>query len=283
MEIPRIGLKPTVERLLLSPEYRTEVNGYVSRGRVRLLVNGEVGDWNSFKGGVREDVIAHEGDAYEILAKLGPDSKPEKWLKIVPVNAAHYGKLRNRLEHSFYSGKKALEVAGMQDLADGFQECTVVGSNGDNDGKTVYGFTAPHIGRTVQSFLVDVVRGRVPAGDKQELFEFLTQVYGIAYKHAAVLFAREGVWMDDPNPGNIVLHQSDKGIRVALIDFANTRQGNPAQKGNLSDDELRKKIYSNQGSLYNKFKKQCDTYKIPFSFDLEPVLEIITAPSIKSL
>jgi hypothetical protein len=93
----------------------------------------------------------------------------------------------------------------------------------------------------VQSFLVDVKRGRIPTVNKPELFDFLAQVYGIAYKHAAVLFAREGVWMDDPNPGNIVLRQSEKGIQVALIDFANGKQGNPAQRGGLTEDELRKK------------------------------------------
>jgi hypothetical protein len=283
MEIPTTGINPDIEKLLLGPEFRVEINGYASRGKVTLSVNGEIGEWDSFKGGVQEDPIKHDGDMYEVLAMLGPDSNPEKWLKLVPARSIHYGKLRNRLQHSLFSGQKALEVADMPELAAQFQECTVIGSRGDNENHTVYGFVSPHLGRTVQSFLVDIKRGRIPAASKPELFDFLAQVYGIAYKHAAVLFAREGVWMDDPNPGNIVLHQSERGIQVALIDFANSKQGNPVHRGGLTEDELRKKVYTNPGSLYHKFKKQSDMHRIPFCIDLDPVLEIITAPSIKEL
>ncbi|MDP3988592.1 MAG: hypothetical protein Q8P80_05630 [Candidatus Levybacteria bacterium] len=278
MEISTIDIKPSIERLLSTPTSRIEVNGYLSRGKINLVVNGEKEEWHSFKGGAREDAVNHQGDTYEVLAKLGHDSMPEKWLKLVPPTTTHYNKLRKTLQQSFISGKVALKIAGMRHLAREFQECIVVKSSG-LEKKAVYGFTSPHLGRTVESFLKE----KIPPEERKELLSFLADVYGIAYKHAATLFVREGVWMDDPNPGNILLHQSEDGIQVALIDFANERQGNPAQRGNLSDEELREKVYSNPGSLFNKFGKQCAKHQIPFSVESEPVLEIVTSPSIRAL
>ncbi len=251
------------------PTVVVEVNKFKTRGEpLSLNINGETADWHSVKGGLRESkrgVVQSKQGGYEIL--FNPQTS--EWLKAIPEGN---GKAEKHLRKSVIMAKDALEVAGLPELTEQIKETSVV-----IRGKQHYGFISPHLGESVDHYReASKQKGYNP----KEVEELITAVYETAYDQAVQLYAKHGHWMDDPNPGNILLHETPEGdLKVVLIDFANKIQHRSISPDKIPDKifpgdtkitEVRRRHTENLQVLRDKFAKQCKIAGGSLSEALDP-------------
>lgn len=270
-----VGIVPESKELL-DPSLAIEcANSYGTRGRpYEIVVNGNMEIWHSLKGGknpTKETPLDDINASYEVL--WSPATK--RWLKLVPPevknNLSNYQKLQDRLSLSSTIAKRALEVAGLPHLTDSISECSV-----EIRGEETSGFTSAHIGPSVQYLLERFSESNPIPGQEIDTDSF-SEIYKIAFDEAAFLYLRYGYWMDDPNPGNIILRDEADGVHVVLIDFSNQAQtemidfGIPADKmlPEKYKEKMDKLLFKNVIRLHDKFAKQCANYGIPFAPDLD--------------
>jgi hypothetical protein len=232
-----------------------EANAFKSKGRATLEVNGLTGEWHIMKGKLSpyKDQKGNETSTPNYIVLYNPMS--HEWLKIVPPQISgspSYPILQERLAKSVDIGRKALQIAGLPELADQFQETKVM-----IRGEEVYGFTSPHIGPSLQ-YILRSIRSPEGNGHTSEDPSFFSQVYEASFDQAARLFLEHGVWTQDPNPGNILLHEKDGKIKVGIIDFSNriqTRHNRKSQGVALKE-------------LANIFSHTTSDLGIPFAPDI---------------
>lgn len=285
-----IRVPPEIEASLRARSIEGHFNSYKSREVARdLTVTVEGAEpkspthWISVKGGVKEKTQHQAGISYEIL--FNPETN--EWLKLVPVAAI--GKqqrlLTERLQKSIHCGKKALETSELPELAAQLRAASIM----EADGSTTFGFIAPHIGPSLEYFQWALTGTRAMidlSSFEGEVLSFFSTVYRIAFFQAVDLFFRYGIWVDDPNPGNILLHEKDGSVHVVLIDFSNSTQYKEHGFKSLSPERVgidrykeivRDKVSSVLHELARKFTKQCSMRSVPFPVTEEEIQHEIDA------
>lgn len=242
-------LRPSVEIV--------EANSYRTRGEpIPITIAGSTSEWHSVKGGINPQSNGPKNidhTQFEILF----NPKTDTWLKIVPTEMKGERSI-NVLKKSVEIGKAACSVAGLPELADEITEQEV-----EIQGKKVYGFTSPHFGQSIQHYAKEALK----RGDnKDDIREFVGTVYDIAFQQAKRLYEEYGYWTDDPNPGNILLHEKDGQYYVLLIDFSNTQQEKTVNPDRIPahiapPDKIAEIVAQrhekNIADLRHKFAKQC--------------------------
>jgi hypothetical protein len=232
-------------------------------------------EWYSLKGGISQEGLRNgSGANYEILF----NPKTSEWLKTIPpeVRQTKHGReMYSRLLEAIECGKKALAVAELPHLIETFRSVQVV----DTNGQTSDGFISPHIGPSLEYFIwaLTQTRNRTDISSYgQDVIEFFQKVYYEAFFQAVDLYFRYGVWMDDPNPGNILLHEREDKVCTVLIDFSNAKQRQDhmfvhLDPGRIGVDRyheiIKKRMVSSLIGLQNKFVAQCKIRGIPFHIE----------------
>jgi hypothetical protein len=151
-----------------------------------------------------------------------------------------------------------MEIAGVPELAEKVEECSV-----NIRGKDVYGFISPHIGQSMEHYINEA---STRTDNQDDVKKFINTVYAIAFDEALQLYEKYGYWMNDPNPGNIILHEKDNQIHVVLIDFATNHQVKIIKPENIPVDRippekraniLEQKRLDHIAFLRANFVKQC--------------------------
>lgn len=270
------GLLPPSRELgqSISSTTLTEANTYRTKSVRKLTVEGVEGEWHSVKGGLRADLERSRTPSEYISYGVLFNPKTQTWLKVVPPEAEgspDQDRLENILRRSVIQQRIALQLAGLPDLATQVKEVEV-----EIDGKNVYGFTSPHIGPSLEYIMYETTkswRGRV---DNLDAVDFFSQAYSIAADQAEKLYLEYGIWTSDPNPGNILLRQGEKGIHVVLIDFSNRLQEHEYLYARVSKerygsekyiDKIKSLLMSNVRQLHRRFHQCCEKRGIPFIRD----------------
>lgn len=278
MESKGILIPTGLEKVFHSTQSTVEANSYRTRGQpIEVTANGRKGSWHSLKGGLTrttEHKDLQRSLSYEVL--FNPESK--EWLKMVPPIAHRldiYGRMADRLKTSAAHERTALEIAGLPRLVDKVEDCEL-----DVKGQETYGFISPHIGPSLEYIIYGLTGEKKPRELPEEAKGFFSQVYSIACDQAERLYLHHGIWMADPNPGNILLHEGDRGVHVVLIDFSNSDQVKentfdhiPASR--FSPDEYSRVIRSILGNrlsrLHDLFRQHCRERGVPFERTPEEV------------
>lgn len=237
-------------------------NSFNQRGApLELEVNGEKDLWYSLKGGIDQSKsllgVKKDDISYEIF--LNPDKR--LWLKVVPPESLtddHNPVLENRLKLAINIGREAMNIAQLPEFADQYQELLV-----NIRGKDVLGFLSPHIGPTVKYCLDSALQSK----DHEvvaDAVSFLSDVYEIGYEQASYLFLEHEYWMEDPNPGNIVIHEKDNRLYVALIDFATAQPIRPYKQIPYEHTKEKRQIRDLE-ILHMRFAKNCKSNNLHFS------------------
>lgn len=219
METPEISIDnlPELRHLRDTKIASVEVNTYKTRGEpFPVVIEGEERLWHSVKGGIGKGKNGPvTGGSFEILYNPETDT----WLKIVPPETSNSDRLTQRLKTSVGILKVALEIAKLPELVSKIDEF----DNIDIRNGQTYGFISPHFGPTVEFFMRTLKRtGQKPT---PEALKFFSDVYKISFVQAVSLFLDYECWMQDPNPGNILLvGRPNNMLQVVNTDFANSTQ-----------------------------------------------------------
>jgi len=194
-------------------------NGYQATRSQEVMINGQ--PFRLFK---------MKGETGRGLFLVLYDPAHQEWYKVAGTPG-----LVKSIDYEKLGVSKSLELNELQALANQVQILEVLVTD-----TALPALRSPHLGPTVE-FLNKENRG------DRNFQLWLYSIYQFAFEHALELFRRFDIWVEDPNPGNIILHPEtacDQGC-VVLIDFASkTRRKNL----NTSNEQL----------LQNKFAQQAD-------------------------
>lgn len=191
-------------------------NGYKIKRSVSLVTDNKPKKWLELK----------TGGPFSIMY----DPNESVWLKTVLPQ--HRNTLyEDRIEQSCEAQQEMLSFVGSDDIA---KQCRVVKINWPLDDFSHKAFLSPHFGPTIQYLQKEKIYS------EKDLNDF----YYLGLSLAKQLLKKIGLWVDDPNPGNIIINDdSTKYNRVVLIDFSNKII---KRKDNLvSRNELEKSFYRN--------------------------------------
>ncbi|OGE26782.1 hypothetical protein A3C26_03255 [Candidatus Daviesbacteria bacterium RIFCSPHIGHO2_02_FULL_39_12] len=272
MEAPVIPPELKEELALTAQHPTVEVNGYRTRGiPLELLVEGKKGIWHSVKGGftpepTRPHPIHRDFLSFEVLF----NGETNEWLKVVPPESYHTVMLIGRLRRSVGMIKSSLEIAGLPELIPTVRETRL-----DLRGEPTYGFISPHLGGSLEYCLNILTSGRktklTPSAAK-----FISRIYNIAFAQAVRLYLDYGHWTADPGPGNILIN-TQNGLRVVLIDFANKEQHVINNfNGTPFEDKREGALTQNIVRLFELFKQQCNLHNITMTGDAKSELARFT-------
>lgn len=162
------------------------------------------------------------------IIPLVTDNKPKKWLELKTggpfsimyepnesvwlktILPQHRNALyEKRIEQSCEAQQEMLSFVGLSNIA---KQCRVVEINWPLDDFSHKAFLSPHFGPTIQYLQKEKLYS------KKDLSDFYNVGLGLAQQ----LLKKIGLWVDDPNPGNIIINDNlIKYNRVVLIDFSN--------------------------------------------------------------
>ncbi len=255
------------EQLLLSSEtdsidldtVQVTANAWESIAAIPIQVEGRTSTWYQVKGHItnHNEPINDTPDYYIIF--FNPTS--EEWLKIVnpfyldSIESKRYHILLNQLTQACKYGLKAANWCGVkQEACAKFRMVKVNVGNQELDA-----FVCPHLGPTIERYVKDGIATT----------KLISDTYAIAFRKAATLFLNTGIWMYDPNPGNILFHfTQDKKSIVTLIDFSNREQIRSREEGSLLQSLM---------ELFELFRKHAKALKVDIEFnqnDFEELLKI---------
>lgn len=216
-----------------------EINGYKTYRQEALNVNGVSGTWHLMKVGGRSK--------YEVF--FNPEEN--KWLKTTSINPDDIKARKDILRRGAEIERTVLRESGLTSYAEQVEDCVIKRSNGTE----TYGHKTKHIGPTVEYLLKELKHNQID----RETSSSLSRAYIQAFNLAARLYAYHGIWMSDPNPGNIVLNfDKPNDIKVTMIDFE-------------SQDQYRRVDKTNFGNAFNElfglFEQKADAVGIYISPD----------------
>lgn len=270
---------PTVEVPRTSGHVdKTKANSYETRSIRVLQVDGVEGEWHSVKGGM-DSSTDRKSTPIETL-KYGVLYNPNTrtWLKAVPPEALgtpHYEVMEARLRRSALQQQISLVESGLPDLAQQVKKVEV-----EIDGQKVDGFTSPHIGPSLESFIFSLTGKRRSRDLPPEFVDLLSTMYSAAAHQAERLLLQYGIWMADPNPGNILLRHDENGTHIVLIDFLSKHQEAEYLFTNLSREKypggsyvqkLKNSLLGQVRGLHQRFAFYCDRLGIPFVRDQKDI------------
>lgn len=259
--VDAIPIALEIRELISKPQPIIEANTYRTREIMSLSVNGQLGTWHSLKGGIKQG-LGKRG-TYEVLYNPSESS----WLKMVPLNEQSKENLTNRLRRSVEIQKAAFQVAGMSEYSQQVEECQITSGE-----VSTYGFKMRHIGPSVE-YILERLKHEDPSVIEKGK-KFLSEVYHVAFIHAAILYKKYGYWAEDPNPGNVIIHESQEGMQVALIDFSNkTTMRDNGSKARPTGINPKDTLQHGLNDLYRLFEAQCKLHGIPFSPNLQTAMD----------
>lgn len=268
MDTPELSLTPFMKEFLSSGQnnFKVEVNSYKTRGKpTELIISGQRGSWHSLKGGYNPEKrhsqnIDLGGITFEIF--FNPETLT--WLKVVPPESTRVHMLTQRLQTSCDIGRTALTIAGLSDMAHQLRECSIeIDDKISGTRKSVYGFTSPHIGPSLEFYYKSLIKGAPHSNLPRDFQDFILRVYQMTYEQAQRLYHEHGFWTEDPNPGNILLFFGQDGVRPTLIDFA-TRMQRVSLTNTTNQDPIRRYEHTREkmtkrhtAVLRQNFEKEC--------------------------
>ncbi len=221
------------------------VNGYETLRKDRMIVNGTEGVWHLMKGGGKIK--------FEVF--LNPDTN--KWLKTMDPEVENVDKRITMLRQGIDNVRTGLVESGLNEHAMAAKGCTVERS----DGSFMVGHKTKHIGPTVE-YICKGLKGKSIDDNTRK---FLEGVVIKGFNLAARLYILHDIWMEDPNPGNIVLNFDDMNhIKIALIDFESMHQYKVVE-----EDSYRKRFES----LFQRFEKKAKHADIFISREQEGIVD----------
>lgn len=150
-----------------------------------------------------------------------------------------------------------LVESGFNEHAIAARGCTVERS----DGSFTVGHKTKHIGPTVEYICKELKGKSIDDDTRKSLEGVVIKGFNLAVR----LYILHDIWMEDPNPGNIVLNFDDvKDIKIALIDFESMHQ----YKG-VEEDSYRKRFES----LFKRFEKKAKHADISISREQEGIVD----------
>jgi hypothetical protein len=254
---------PELRKVLTGPEIIVEANTYRTKNITLLTIDGITDEWHLLKGGIAD------GKPEEAINEILYSPTTNTWLKLIPFGARNRQDLENRLKPSPEIQKTALIEAGLPEYAQHVREHIVV----NKAGQTEYGFTMPHIGPSVELILKKLLYASPEV--KTLAKGVLSGIYSTAFLQATRLYLMHGMWTDDVNPGNVLIHMNEQGdLTPVLIDFTN--KANRKYNGNGSNSaEDAKVIAKSVMQLFAKFSEQCERHGIPFPDQQPEILDIL--------
>ncbi len=258
MEIP---LNPEMGELYGTHFDSVEANIFRSkRPPVDVEIDGKKSTWYLVKGGLNTDQDKKVDPNGLISYEVYYDPINKSWLKCVSAREPRHEKMANRLKLSTQIARQALCVSDLPEMAQQLQDHPAV----TFPEGTVFGFTSPHIGPSLE-YCLKIARAKFPDALPPQIAEFLADAYNIAYNQAARLYLDHEFWMYDPNPGNILLHMGERGAHVVLIDFSNsTQMRHHYVAGEPGPELIEKKKLRALHDLHQRYQKQADIHQIPF-------------------
>lgn len=239
-------LKITPEIMEFSSAFsKVGANGYETLRKDIMIVNNIKGVWHLMKGGGKTK--------FEVF--INPDTK--EWLKTMDPEVENIDKRITMLRQGIDMLRTGLVESGLNEYAIAAKGCTVERS----DGSFTVGHKTKHIGSTVE-YISEGLEGK---SKDDNMGKFLEAAVIQGFNLAARLYILHDIWMEDPNPGNIVLNFDDiNGIKIALIDFESMNQ----YRG-VEEDLYRKRFES----LFKRFEKKAKHADISISREHEGIVD----------
>ncbi|MBU4017502.1 hypothetical protein KKF69_08585 [Patescibacteria group bacterium] len=239
-------LKFTPEIMEFSSAFsKVDVNGYHTLREDLMTVNGTKRTWHLMKGGGKTK--------FEVY--FLPDTN--EWLKTMDPEVENIDKRITMLKDGIDNVRTGLVESGLNEHAIAAKGCTVERS----DGSFTVGHKTKHIGPTVEYICKRLKGKNIDDDTKNSLEEVVIKGFNLA----ARLYILHDIWMEDPNPGNIVLNFDDlNNIKIALIDFESMNQ----YKG-VEGDLYRERFES----LFKRFEKKAKHAGISISRDQESIAD----------
>lgn len=239
-------LKLSTEIMEFSSAFsKVEVNGYHTLREDLMTVNSTKRTWHLMKGGGKTK--------FEVY--FLPDTN--EWLKTMDPEVENIDKRITMLKDGIDNVRTGLVESGLNEYAIAAKGCTVERS----DGSFTVGHKTKHLGTTVE-YIYKGLKGKSIDDDTRKSLE---RVIIKGFNLAARLYILHDIWMEDPNPGNIVLNFDDMNdIKIALIDFESMHQYKAVE-----EDSYRKRFES----LFQRFKKKAKHAEISISREREGIVD----------
>lgn len=206
------------------------INGYTAK---------RVVDISNQDNGIEKWYEVKNSNLFSIL--FNPESAT--WLKMVNDD-----EFNPRIEQSYQAQLAVLHLIGADLL---MQKCNLVEIGSKK------GFTSPHFGETIESIIKARKRKTEIIYSEEDLNWFYYQGYLLAKE----LLKESNWWMDDPNPGNIVISDRNLNIKseVVLIDFSNKNSRRKFSNTNINELEFSFNREAKKTGL-NGWKYICNIY-----------------------
>jgi hypothetical protein len=195
-----------------------KVNGYTTKRVVDLSIKGAISVWNEVKPGSIFRVYFSRNNT--------------EWLKV--ANDGY----EERLNRSYLAQLTVFELQNIHNL---LPDCSLVEVN---EKEIVHrGMIIPHLGPSIEYLLKEP--------DCKYNRSDLTDLYYQSYLVSKKLLDETGLWVDDPNPGNVIIHNHESDTVPILIDIS-------------SENIRRRPTHSNHKKLFDNFVLQGQKSQLDF-------------------
>ncbi len=222
----------------------------------------EANNWHLVKGGLNSSKSESVNPPSAALAILFNPVTLE-WIKALPPNVPLQKDQDKRIKNEVMIIRASLEISGLSKLQNHVKEL----ENLFLDGHPVFGFLTPHFGPSLDALLYQVDNGSYNVTEKQLTAEISGYIYNQAFEHACQLCLKYGFWVQDPNPGNVIISYENGMFNDALlIDFASGRQIAPTFVGQkYQEPEARKARFVRlfKEELCPLFNREATKHSIP--------------------
>lgn len=214
--MPNIEVPDSIRGKISLIEQSCKFNGYTGGQTMQVNISNECLGLTRVKGSIKKGTFC---------VLYNPETM--EWYKV----GGNSG-MKHKIDNELYGMSCSLKLNSLNDLT---SKLLIVEPSIDS--VCLPAIRSPHFGPTVECLQ--------RRGDR-ELSLYLFSVYEVAYLHAMEMLNDYGIWIDDPNPGNIVLHRKgDSNIDVMFIDFTSSRfHASPTRK--------------NEGFLQDKFQEHAE-------------------------
>ena len=172
-------------------------------------------DGNGFRGSreIRIDLNGSNINAIKVKGNIGKGNylilripETQEWIK-----AAGTQGLSSRIAHCADAISVSCRLNDLGKISNRIEISKIHYS-----GSELTAFCMPHIGPTIEYILIQ-------NEGNSEIIGWLSSVYHAALAHALAVFNQSGYFLEDPNPGNIVLKIFRDVVATILIDFSSKR------------------------------------------------------------
>lgn len=198
------------------------------------LTNGyTVKDTLSFKIGNKSVLVNRiKGGLKKMSCAVFHDSQNGEYYKI----GGTFGMI-TRIEYEYLGISASLSINDLSDLS---SRVTLI--TAEDSSVHLPMVRSPYFGCTLELLL------KSNDGDR-DVSNYMFSVYGLAFLQASEMLTKYGIFISDPNPGNIILRKTgDNVANIIFIDFTGS-------------SFYREPNYKNTLELQNRFQKQAELIK----------------------